>query len=56
MYDTIRHDETSPRRRLWIAELLLVLGILAMGGFALFSDARVTPSELLAGLSDVIDR
>ena len=56
MFDTARHDEQSPRRRMWIAELLLVVGILAMGGFALFSDSRVTPSELLAGLSDVIDR
>ncbi len=43
-------------RRLWIAEALLVAAILAFGGFALLSDARLTPSELLAGFSDVVSR
>ena len=41
-------------RRLWIAEALLVAAILLFGGFALLSDARLTPSELSDGLTQFI--
>jgi hypothetical protein len=41
-------------RRLWLAEALLVLAILAFGGFALLSDARLTPTDLLAGVNQVV--
>ena len=43
-------------RRLWITEALLVAAILVFGGFALLSDARLTPSELLTGLSQIVSR
>lgn len=43
-------------RRLWIAEALLVAAILAFGGFTLLSDARATPSDLLAGFNDLVSR
>ena len=41
-------------RRLWITEALLVAAILIFGGFALMSDARLTPSELLSGLTQLV--
>ena len=40
--------------RLWLTEALLVAAIMAFGGFALLSDSRVSPSELIAGVSDLI--
>lgn len=43
-------------RRLWIGEALLVAAILIFGGFALLSDARLTPSELLSGVSQFVSR
>jgi len=43
-------------RRLWITEALLVAAILVFGGFALLADARLSPSELLAGLSTLVAR
>jgi hypothetical protein len=43
-------------RRLWITEALLVAAILVFGGFALLSDARLTPSELLSGVSQFVSR
>ena len=42
--------------RLWIAEALLVAGILAFGGFTLLSDARMSPTELLSGVTEFISR
>ena len=41
-------------RRLWITEALLVAAILVFGGFALLSDARLTPSELLTGFTQFV--
>ncbi|HVY52551.1 MAG TPA: hypothetical protein VHA07_13445 [Devosia sp.] len=41
-------------RRLWVTEALLVAAILVFGGYALLSDARMTPAELLAGVSDLV--
>lgn len=41
-------------QRLWIMEALLVAAILVFGGFALMSDARVTPAQLTSGLTQII--
>ena len=41
-------------RRLWITEALLVAAILVFGGFALMSDARFTPAQLLSGFNDIV--
>jgi hypothetical protein len=43
-------------RRLWIAEALLVAGILVFGGFTLLSDSRMTPGDLLSGVNEMISR
>jgi hypothetical protein len=43
-------------RRLWLTEALLIAAILVFGGFALLADARLSPSELLSGLSAVVSR
>jgi hypothetical protein len=43
-------------RRLWLAEAAVVAAILVFGGFALLSDARISPSEFLAGFSQFIPR
>ena len=43
-------------RRFWLTEALLVAGILVFGGFALLSDARLTPSELLSDIGQVVTR
>ena len=42
--------------RLWLTEAALVAAILLFGGFALLSDARFTPNELAAGVSQFIPR
>jgi hypothetical protein len=41
-------------RRLGLAEVALIGAILLFGGFALLSDARLTPSEFLAGFSQFV--
>jgi hypothetical protein len=46
----------SRLRRLWFTEALLVAAILLFGGFALLSDARLTPSELLSGFTQFVSR
>lgn len=46
--------ELPPRRRRYWTEALLVAGILAFGGFALLSDARLTPDQLVSGISDIV--
>ena len=48
--------QRSARRlgRLWLAEAALVAAILVFGGFALMTDARLTPSEFLAGFSQFV--
>ena len=43
-------------RRLWLAEVALVAAILVFGGFALLADARLTPTELIAGFSQFVPR
>lgn len=55
MFDTA-DTNSRPRRRYWLAEALLVVAILAFGGFALLSEARVSPTELLSGFSDIVAR
>jgi hypothetical protein len=54
----ITPNQYAPRRhrRFWLTEAFLVAGILVFGGFALFSDERVTPGELISGLVQVVDR
>jgi hypothetical protein len=48
---------SSPRhRRFWLAEAMLVAAILVFGGFALMSDARLSPTDFLAGMNDVVGR
>ena len=47
---------THRASKLWLAEVLLVAGILAFGGFALLSDARTTPADLLSGVTDFVSR
>ena len=43
-------------QRLWIMEALLVAAILVFGGFTLLSDARVTPAQFTAGLTQIVSR
>ena len=43
-------------RHLWLAEAALVAAILVFGGFALLSDARISPSEFLAGFGQFVPR
>lgn len=47
---------TGRIRRLWLAEALLMAGILVFAGFALLSDARLTPADLFTGLSQFTAR
>ena len=56
MSDISHNHSVRRHRRFWLTEALLVAGILVFGGFALFSDARLTPSELLSGISQVMTR
>lgn len=44
------------RRRFWLAEALIVAGILAFGGFALMSDARLSPADVIGGLTSIGSR
>ena len=43
-------------RRLWLAEAAVVGAILVFGGFALMSNARLTPSDLVAGFNQFVPR
>ena len=54
MFDASLARIAHRTRRLWLTEALLVAAIMAFGGFALLSDSRVSPSELIASVSDVI--
>lgn len=48
---------SSPRRRrFWLAEAMLIAAILAFGGFALMTDARLSPTDLLAGMDAIVGR
>lgn len=44
------------RRRFWLAEALVVAAILAFGGYALLSDARLSPTQLANSISDFASR
>ena len=46
----------GPARPLWLTEALLIAAILVFGGFALLADARLSPSELLSGLSTFVSQ
>lgn len=50
------HRSVHRLRRLWLAEAALVAAILVFGGFALLSDARISPAEFLAGFSQFVPR
>ena len=50
------HNGARPRRRLFLAEALLVAGLLVFGGFALVSDGRLSPADLLAGVDQTLSR
>jgi hypothetical protein len=50
------HRADGRIRRLWIGEALLIAAILVFGGFALLSDARLTPAELLSGVTQFVSR
>ncbi len=54
MFDQI--EKTHRPRRFWLAEALLVAAILAFGGYALLSDARLSPQQLLNSVSDFAGR
>jgi len=54
MFDTSLARIAHRTRRLWLTETLLVAAIMAFGGFAQLSDSKVSPSELIASVSDVI--
>jgi hypothetical protein len=56
---TASTDTTRSRfrpRRFWLAEALVVAGILAFGGFSLISDARLSPDDMLGGLTSIVGR
>ena len=53
MSDLSHHQSPDRPRRIWLTEALLVAAILVFGGFALLSDARSTPSELLSGIAQI---
>ena len=51
------HSTPTPRpRRFWLAEALIVAGILAFGGFALMSDSGLSPLDLFGNLNAVVGR
>ncbi len=54
MFGFLRNGRQS--RRVFIAEALLVAGILVFGGFALVSEGRLTPADLLAGFDQTLGR
>ncbi len=53
----LSHQQNLDRpRRIWLTETLLVAAILVFGGFALLSDARLTPSDMLTGVTQIFGR
>ncbi len=56
MSDLSQHQNQSRPRRIWLTETLLVAAILVFGGFALLSDARLTPSDMLTGVTQIFGR
>lgn len=50
-------NQTMPRRRRsWLTEALIVAAVLAFGGFALLSDARLSPTEFANSISEFVGR
>ena len=41
-------------RRSWLMEALIVVGVLALGGFSLMTDGHVPLNELLGTLTSVV--
>ena len=56
MSSPAEHQIATRQRRFGLLEALLVVAILAFGGFALMSDGRLTANDLLAGVNDTIGR
>jgi hypothetical protein len=50
--------ETLPRRvrRLWLTEVLVVVAVLAFGGFAILTDSGWSPNDLANSISDFASR
>jgi hypothetical protein len=50
------HTTTSVARprRSWLREALIVVGVLAFGGFTLMTDAHMPIGEVLSGLTSVL--
>lgn len=44
------------RRRFWLTEALVVAAVLAFGGYALLTDAHLSPSELATSISQFVGR
>ena len=53
MFNPATHDN-GYRRRFGLTEILLIVGILACGAFALVNDGPQTFSTLLSGFEDVV--
>ena len=49
-------DERRTRRRFGLAEIAVVVAILAFGGFTLVTDGRQSLDELWAGFSETLGR
>jgi hypothetical protein len=56
MFSRAEHPRPARSRRFGLTEALLIAAILAFGGFALVSDGRLTPTDLLAGFDETIGR
>jgi hypothetical protein len=52
----LSHQPRPNQRRFWIAELLLIGGILVFGGFTLLSEARLSPTQLITDLTKIVSR
>ena len=53
MFSTVPH-QAGHRRRFGLTEVLLVVGILAFGGFTLVNEGHQTFGSLLSGVGRVI--
>jgi hypothetical protein len=54
MFHAATHHNGLRRPRFGITEVLLIVGILAFGGFTLVDEGRQTLETLLAGVEDVV--
>ena len=48
--------QTLPRhlRRLWLTEVLVVVAVLAFGGFTILTDRGWSPNDLASSLSELV--